>query len=67
MLGHKLGMSVTAEGIETQAQADILKALSCDQLQGYLFGRPVPADQIAALFGRAESAGLPKMLRTGEQ
>jgi EAL domain-containing protein (putative c-di-GMP-specific phosphodiesterase class I) len=36
-------MRVTAEGVETQAQADALRALGCDSLQGYLFGRPASA------------------------
>ncbi len=45
-LGHRLNMVVTAEGIETPAQARILSELACDQLQGYLFGRPMPAEQL---------------------
>jgi EAL domain-containing protein (putative c-di-GMP-specific phosphodiesterase class I) len=47
MLGHKLEMTVTAEGIETAHQAEVLAALVCDQVQGYLYGRPVPASEIA--------------------
>ncbi|MFK8250746.1 putative bifunctional diguanylate cyclase/phosphodiesterase [Ancylobacter terrae] len=42
-LGHDLGMTVLAEGVETQAQADLLLGLGCDQAQGYLFGRPMAA------------------------
>lgn len=44
--GHLLGASVTAEGIETQRQADQLAALGSDVLQGYHFGRPVPITEI---------------------
>jgi diguanylate cyclase (GGDEF)-like protein len=47
MLAHKLEMKVTAEGIETAHQAEVLSALGCDQVQGFLYGRPVPASEIA--------------------
>ena len=40
MLGKRLGMQVTAEGIETQGQVDALSGLGCDEFQGYFFGRP---------------------------
>lgn len=45
-LAAKLGLIVTAEGVETQQQADILKNLGCNQLQGYLLGRPVNIDSL---------------------
>jgi diguanylate cyclase (GGDEF)-like protein len=41
-LGHNLGLHVTVEGVETADQLAILKGLGCDQMQGYLFGRPAP-------------------------
>ncbi|WP_367848144.1 EAL domain-containing protein [Rhodoferax sp. WC2427] len=40
-LGHQLGMQVLAEGVETEAQADILRALGCDEAQGYLYAKPM--------------------------
>ncbi|HET9689825.1 MAG TPA: bifunctional diguanylate cyclase/phosphodiesterase [Acidimicrobiales bacterium] len=43
-LGHALGLVVTAEGVETTAELRALTAMGCDQLQGYLLGRPVAAD-----------------------
>ena len=41
-LGHGLGMLVTAEGVETEAQFHALRRLGCDSLQGFLFARPLP-------------------------
>lgn len=51
-LGHALGMRVVAEGVETIDQARKLASLRCDHLQGYLLGRPAPAEAIAAILGR---------------
>ena len=42
-LAHNLSMSIVAEGVETQTQAEFLRAISCDAAQGYFFGRPAPA------------------------
>jgi EAL domain-containing protein (putative c-di-GMP-specific phosphodiesterase class I) len=47
MLGHKLDMTVTAEGIETAHHAEVLSALACDHVQGFLYGHPIPASEIA--------------------
>jgi diguanylate cyclase (GGDEF)-like protein/PAS domain S-box-containing protein len=52
-LAHNLGMEVVAEGVETEAQLDVLRNLGCEYLQGFLLGRPVPADRAAALLGPA--------------
>ncbi|ALN61292.1 sensory box protein [Lysobacter antibioticus] len=43
-LGRDLGLRVAAEGVETTSQADFLRDLGCDELQGYLMGQPAPAD-----------------------
>ena len=43
---HNLGLSTIGEGIETQAQLDVLRDLGCTEVQGYLLGRPMPRDQI---------------------
>ncbi len=48
-LAHTLGLRVVAEGVETTAQRDLLRSLDCDEVQGFLFGRPMPAEQAAAL------------------
>ena len=42
LLGARMGMSVTAEGVETRAQHELLTALGCDVLQGFYFGKPAP-------------------------
>ena len=50
-LGRTLGLEVVAEGVETLQQARLLREMECDVLQGYHFCRPLPADEVAALFG----------------
>jgi diguanylate cyclase (GGDEF)-like protein/PAS domain S-box-containing protein len=49
-IGHQLGLLVNAEGVETAAQREFLCAIGCDELQGYLFGRPCPAAMAEAAF-----------------
>ena len=46
-LGHTLGIRVVAEGVEQQTEADQLRAAGCDELQGYLFSKPVPPVEFA--------------------
>ncbi|HAT29774.1 MAG TPA: signaling protein [Janthinobacterium sp.] len=48
-LGHKLNLRIIAEGVETEQQRSFLRDNDCDEMQGYLFSRPVTADEIAAL------------------
>jgi diguanylate cyclase len=50
-LGRALGLTVTAEGVETTEQQRFLQAVGCHQLQGYLFCKPVPAEKIDELLG----------------
>jgi EAL domain-containing protein (putative c-di-GMP-specific phosphodiesterase class I) len=45
---------VVAEGVETSYQHEFLSAHGCDQLQGYRFSRPVPADEITTFFGPSQ-------------
>ncbi|MBP9907310.1 MAG: GGDEF domain-containing protein [Rhodoferax sp.] len=49
-MGHGMGLLVTAEGIETQAERDTLKALNCDVMQGYFGSRPLFGDKLQAWF-----------------
>lgn len=45
-LAHNLGLTLVAEGVETEAQLDYLRARGCDLVQGYLFSKPLPAEQV---------------------
>jgi diguanylate cyclase (GGDEF)-like protein/PAS domain S-box-containing protein len=51
-LAHALRLTVVAEGVDDEAQAKHLLLLGCDQMQGYLVGRPLPKDDIAALLAK---------------
>jgi diguanylate cyclase (GGDEF)-like protein len=55
-LAHTLGMSVVAEGVETEAQLDLLRKMDCDMAQGYLFSRAVTAEEVPGLLARASLA-----------
>ena len=48
-MAHNLKLDVIAEGVETDEQAALLETYSCQRMQGYLFGKPLPADEFAAL------------------
>ena len=54
-LTHALKRKVVAEGVETEEQANLLRRLKCDEFQGYLFSRPVPAEQIEILLQQNKS------------
>ncbi len=49
VMAHKLGIRVIAEGVETEAQHAILKKIGCDYAQGYLFAKPMPAEELELL------------------
>lgn len=49
-LAHTMKLKVVAEGVETEAQASLLRLLRCDEMQGYLFSKPVPGDEFESRF-----------------
>jgi diguanylate cyclase len=55
-LGQSLGMTVTAEGVETDPQRDLLRQLGCDLYQGFVFSKPVPAADFVALLRNSDHA-----------
>jgi EAL domain-containing protein (putative c-di-GMP-specific phosphodiesterase class I) len=48
-MAHQLGFTVVAEGVETDRQAAFLRQFGCEQAQGFLFGRPMPAAAVGGL------------------
>ena len=48
-MAHSLGMSVIAEGVETDAQLGYLRGIGCEEMQGYFFSRPLPESAFAAM------------------
>jgi EAL domain-containing protein (putative c-di-GMP-specific phosphodiesterase class I) len=76
-LGRALGLTIVAEGVETPEQENFLRAHHCDQVQGYLISKPVPADEFAAFMADrtladlktqvAKAAPRPEVRRTGTQ
>ncbi|NBC49359.1 MAG: EAL domain-containing protein [Gammaproteobacteria bacterium] len=64
-MGHSLSLDVVAEGVETEAQRDRLIAMGVDRLQGYLFGRPMPIDQLVCSSDQADQPASRAGSRTG--
>jgi EAL domain-containing protein (putative c-di-GMP-specific phosphodiesterase class I) len=57
-LAHALGLQAIAEGIESDGQLASMRELDCDVAQGYLFARPVPADQMSELLATGDRSKL---------
>ena len=62
-LAHNLGLRTIAEGMETEEQLEAVRSTACDQAQGFLLGRPRPAEKIVweavAVFDAREISGVP--------
>ncbi|MGC2460808.1 MAG: EAL domain-containing protein [Steroidobacteraceae bacterium] len=56
-LAHSLKLKVVAEGVETETQSHLLRSLSCDEMQGYLFGKPVPCEIFETTYLAPASVG----------
>jgi EAL domain-containing protein (putative c-di-GMP-specific phosphodiesterase class I) len=50
-MARSLKMTTTAEGVETAEEAELIRNLGCDKIQGFYFGRPMPAEDARNLFG----------------
>ncbi len=60
-LAQRLDLKVVAEGVETTQQLQYLRGLGCDEIQGYLFGKPMPADAFAAMLRAGTRLALPPL------
>ncbi|MBU5636891.1 EAL domain-containing protein [Geomonas sp. Red69] len=56
-IGHSMGLKVIAEGVESQGEEEKLLSCRCDQVQGYLHARPMPAAEAEAFLERAQTSG----------
>jgi EAL domain-containing protein (putative c-di-GMP-specific phosphodiesterase class I) len=57
VMAHKLGIKTIAEGVETQAQRDLLVSFGCDYIQGYLYSRPIPKGEFEIMLGKSLDPG----------
>ncbi len=65
-LGRSLGLAVVAEGVETEAQLQLLRGLNCESFQGYLFSRPVLPEELEAMLAVRAAPGDPARRDAGE-
>jgi EAL domain-containing protein (putative c-di-GMP-specific phosphodiesterase class I) len=56
-LGHNLGLTVVAEGVESADHVDALRVLGCDIVQGFHFARPMPTEEFTEVLGRVPVLG----------
>ena len=56
-MAHSMRLKVIAEGVETEEQFDYLKSRSCDEIQGYYFSHPLPADEVIRILKRPVDSG----------
>jgi EAL domain-containing protein (putative c-di-GMP-specific phosphodiesterase class I) len=65
-LSASVGMTTTAEGVETQAQASIVQSNGCTEMQGYLFSRPVPGEEVLPWLTARHQAHLERLAPCGQ-
>jgi len=65
-LGHSLDLKVIAEGVETVAQLHMLREMECDEIQGYMFSRPVPEAEMTFLLQKGECLSLSALISSRE-
>jgi EAL domain-containing protein (putative c-di-GMP-specific phosphodiesterase class I) len=65
-LAHSLKLQVVAEGVETEEQARLLRLLRCDELQGYLFSKPVSQKEIVQFFIPPNANNVARFSDTGQ-
>ena len=61
-MAHNLGLEVLAEGVENQAEASTLQVLGCDNIQGYLYSKPLSAPDLVDYIAKREQSNI-KQLR----
>ena len=66
-LGQSFGMTTTAEGVETQQQLDQMRAEGCTEAQGYFYGKPMPANEIAQLLAGTETSTAAERITASEK
>jgi EAL domain-containing protein (putative c-di-GMP-specific phosphodiesterase class I) len=63
-MGHSMGLSVIAEGVETQSQYDLLKKYRCDEIQGFFLSNPVSVDELESVIASKKYLSLGGALHT---
>jgi EAL domain-containing protein (putative c-di-GMP-specific phosphodiesterase class I) len=62
-IGRALGLVVTAEGVETREQLDLIRAEGCTEMQGYFLSPPVTADDLRRILANPVNAASPKCIK----
>ena len=66
-LGHNLGLTICAEGVESRAALDMLATMGCDRCQGYFISRAIPASEVAGFAARWNQENGPEAAKSRPQ